>query len=134
VLLHYDRARLDLRRDRGFAVRLERFDEGRDPGGMRSASYASEVAVLTGDGERRQRITMNEPLHIGGVTIYQTAFRPEIGEDGMPTGRQTSIFTVAEDPGRWLKYAGSALIVAGMMLLWWFRPRRSAPTPAQAQP
>jgi hypothetical protein len=140
VLLHYDRGRLDLRRDRGFAVRLERFDEGRDPGGMRSASYASEVTVLADGGESRARITMNEPLRVGSVTLYQTAFRPEAGPDGAPTGRQMSIFTVAEDRGRWLKYGGSALIVLGMMLLWWWRPRRPAaaatpPAPtAQATP
>jgi uncharacterized protein YjeT (DUF2065 family) len=129
ILLHYDQGRLDLKRDRGFAVRLERFEEGRDPGGMRSASYASEVTILAADGERRTRISMNEPAHQGGVTLYQTAFSPEIGPNGLPTGRQNSVFTVAEDPGRFLKYLGSGVLVLGILLLYFLRGRRTAPAP-----
>lgn len=123
VLVHYDQGRLDLQRERGFAIRLERFEEGRDPGGMRSASYASDVTVVTKDGEKPAHISMNEPLQQGATTLYQTAFSPEIGPDGMPTGRQNSIFTVAEDRGRLLKYLGSVVLVLGIMLLYVLRGR-----------
>jgi hypothetical protein len=69
-------------------------------------------------------ITMNAPLSIGGLTLYQTSFFPETTEDGQPTGRQISVFTVAADPGRWCKYCGSALLVGGILLMYLMRQRR----------
>ena len=124
LLISFQKAQLDLRKERGFAVRLDRFIEGKDPGGMMSASYASEVTVLEKDKPPYQAtVSMNEPLHVGGVTLYQTQFFPETGEDGRPTGRQVSVFTAAEDPGRTLKYLGSVVLVLGMLILWWLRPK-----------
>ncbi|HAT11256.1 MAG TPA: hypothetical protein DCS97_11850 [Planctomycetes bacterium] len=123
----YRRAVYDLRERNGFALRLERFDEGKDPGGMRSASFSSEVTVLPGGGEPYPAlVTMNEPLHHAGVTIYQTAFRPETDAQGKPTGRQISVFTAATDPGRVLKYLGSLLLVLGIILLYTLRRARPA--------
>ncbi len=123
----YRRAVYDLRERNGFAVRLERFDEGKDPGGMRSASFSSEVTVLPGGGEPYPAlVTMNEPLHHAGVTLYQTAFRPETDAQGKPTGRQISVFTAATDPGRVLKYLGSLLLVLGIVLLYTLRRARTA--------
>lgn len=118
----FRRAVYDLRERNGFAVRLERFDEGKDPGGVRSASFSSEVTVLpAGEDPYPALITMNEPLHHGGVTLYQTAFRPEVDEQGRPTGRQVSIFTAATDPGRIPKYLGSLLLVCGIAMLYLMR-------------
>lgn len=122
VQLAYRRAALDLRAAHGFAVKLVRFDEGRDPGGMRSASYASDVEVVPAGGATvPRRITMNEPLAWNGVTLYQSSFRPEVGADGRPTGRQVSILTAATDPGLALKYLGSALLCGGIALLYLLR-------------
>ncbi|MCS6970428.1 MAG: cytochrome c biogenesis protein ResB [Planctomycetes bacterium] len=126
LLVHYRRAAYDLRAEHGFAIRLERFEEGKDPGGQRSASYASIVTVLPSAGEPwTARITMNEPLTIDGVTLYQTAFRPELDAEGRPTGRQISVFTAASDAGRPLKYLGSGLLVAGIALHYLMRRRAS---------
>jgi hypothetical protein len=134
VLLHYTRARYDLRRTpdqtriddaHGFAIRLERFDEGKDIGGSSTATYASDVRVIPaggGAGEAR-RITMNEPLQQRGVTLYQSSFIPASDEHGQPIpGRYAaSVFTAATAPGRLLKYLGSAILVAGIITLYIMR-------------
>jgi len=120
----YRRAVHDLREEHGFSVRLERFHEGKDPGGMRSASFKSDVTILpAGADPYAATITMNEPLQHGGVTLYQTAFRPEVDGQGRPTGRQLSVFTAATDPGRVAKYLGSLLLVAGIVMLYLMRRR-----------
>jgi hypothetical protein len=120
----YRRGIYDLREQHGFALRLEHFEEGKDPGGMRSASFSSQVTVLpTGGAGIPALVTMNEPLYHAGVTIYQTAFRPELDSEGRPTGRQVSVFTAATDPGRVAKYLGSLLLVAGIVLLYLMRRR-----------
>ncbi len=124
VLLAYRQARLDLKQQYGFAIRLDRFDEGKDPGGMMSASYASDVTVLPTAGEPwKAHISMNQPLHVNGVTLYQTQFMPETDDQGRPTGRHISVFTAAEDPGRFLKYLGGYVLVGGILLLYLSRPR-----------
>jgi hypothetical protein len=172
VLIAYDKARYSLLDHHGFALRLEHFDEGTDPGGQSAASYASDVTVVPMDdaerarlGERRAReqedrdrrfsasrggrlvpaaiarwlrrpeplpppvapqralISMNEPLDVAGVTIYQTSFFPEQDDDGVPTGRSVSTFTVAQDRGRWFKYLGSAVLVSGIITMYLLRRR-----------
>ncbi len=68
-------------------------------------------------------ITMNQPLEVGGVTVYQTSFEPERDKNDQPTGRQISVFTVAQDRGRWAKYLGSVLLVSGILLMYLMRRR-----------
>ena len=127
ILLSYQQAIFDLKQERGFSIRLDRFDEGKDPGGMMSASYASDVTVVPVSGEPwKAHISMNEPLHVGSVTLYQTQFMPEMDDQGRPTGRSVSVFTAAEDPGRFLKYLGGYILVGGILLLYLWRPRRKA--------
>ncbi len=170
VFISYGVARYDLKDRHGFALTLDRFDEGKDPGGEHSASFASDVAIRPIDADeraaserraetarraaeerlrasgagawlppalasflhpqpgpppvvaaRRAHIAMNEPLVVGGVTIYQASFYPEIDEHDEPTGRQVSVFTVAQDRGRWCKYIGSLVLVLGIVLLYLLR-------------
>ena len=59
---------------------------------------------------------MNEPLKHEGFTFYQASF--ERDESGKPV---TSILSVNHDPGRWVKYLGSFLIVLGSVVLFYFR-------------
>ncbi len=122
VFLHYAKAQYDLESERGFSVQLEKFEEGKDPGGQSSASYASTVTVIR-DGKRSSHhITMNEPLTVNGATLYQSSFIAERDDEGRPTGRYlASVFTVATDPGLWIKYAGSAILVGGIILLYLMR-------------
>ena len=95
-----------------FALKLEHFQVGHDPGTMNPSSYSSLVSVV-GDHapEKPAVIQMNEPLKWGGFIFYQASFIPEMPR---PT---TSILSVNYDPGRFLKYFGSFLIVLGAILL-----------------
>lgn len=110
-ILTYGRTRTDI----GFPMKLKDFRVGRYPGTMRAASYESVVEV-PGLGERV--ISMNEPLKYNGYTFYQASFSED--EQGRPT---VSVFSVNWDPGRWLKYLGSALIVLGSIHLFYFKQK-----------
>lgn len=101
-----------------FAIRLDRFKIDHYNGTRDPSSYASSVTVLD-DGPAAEhmmnnnqvRISMNEPLHYRGTTLYQASY-----EDADPRPI-TSIFSVNRDPGRIWKYLGSLLIVFGSILL-----------------
>jgi hypothetical protein len=100
-----------------FSIRLEHFKIDHYDGTHDPSSYSSQVSVVDDnpDGARPKEnpivISMNEPLHYRGTTLYQASY-----EDAQP--RPTvSIFAVNRDPGRFLKYAGSLFIVLGAVLL-----------------
>jgi hypothetical protein len=96
-----------------FALTLKDFRVGHYEGTQRAASYESDVEV---PGKDLVTISMNEPLKFGGFTFYQASFEQD--EMGKPTA---SVLSVNYDPGRWIKYIGSLTIVAGTILLFWFR-------------
>jgi hypothetical protein len=96
-----------------FPLRLLDFKVGMNPGTTRAASYESQVEV---PGRGEILVSMNEPLKHEGFTFYQASF--ERDETGKPV---TSILSVNHDPGRWVKYLGSFLIVLGSVVLFYFR-------------
>lgn len=100
-----------------FQIELTDFKVGRYQGTRRAASYASRVR-LPGSSEEIT-ISMNEPLHHQGLTFYQASFQED--EMGRPT---TSVLSVNYDPGRWVKYLGSLLIVFGSAHLFYRRRKR----------
>lgn len=104
----------------GFPITLKQFNIGRYQGTMRAASYESMVEV-PGLGEFK--ISMNEPLYHNGFTVYQASFSED--EQGQPVA---SIFSVNRDPGRWIKYLGSLLIVLGSIHMFYFKRRQQAAT------
>ena len=108
-LVSYANRRIDL----GFEIQLDKFTVGRYQGTMRAASYASDVQI---PGVLEAHISMNNPLKHGGFTFYQASFQED--DAGNPT---TSILSVNYDPGRWLKYLGSLLIVLGSILMFYFK-------------
>lgn len=112
-IVTYGSKRVDL----GFDLNLKEFEIGRYPGTMRAASYASLVDV-PGIGEHT--ISMNEPLYHSGKTVYQASFE----EDPVTGAPVASIFSVNQDPGRWVKYLGSLIISFG--IIWLFYDRRQA--------
>ncbi|MEO5969242.1 MAG: cytochrome c biogenesis protein ResB [Bdellovibrionia bacterium] len=101
-----------------FGIRLERFTVDHDQGTLTPAAYSSRVSVLDGKIPREANISMNEPLELGGYTVYQASYE---NGDPRPT---TSIFAVNRDPGRPWKYTGSLLIVLGSVLLFASRVRQ----------
>ena len=100
-----------------FSIKLDRFNIERYEGTRDPKEYSSNVRVIdrgataSKDSAEASKISMNEPLHHGGITFYQASY-----EDAQP--RPTiSIFSVNRDPGRSLKYWGSLLLVFGSILL-----------------
>lgn len=112
-VLAYENKRIAL----DFGLTLNEFRIGRYPGTIRAASYESAVTV---PGQGEVVISMNEPLKHHGYTLYQSSFQED--EQHRPT---LSILSVNRDPGRWVKYIGSLLIVLGTLYLFYFK-RRSA--------
>lgn len=107
-VIAYANRRIDL----GFPLKLKEFKIGRYQGTMRAASYSS-VVVLPDGGETE--ISMNEPLKLSGFTFYQASFQED--ENKKPVA---SVLSVNRDPGRWIKYLGCLLIVAGTVHLFYF--------------
>ncbi|NCN95149.1 MAG: cytochrome c biogenesis protein [Bdellovibrionales bacterium] len=99
--------------DLGFELKLKDFKIGYNQGTKKAASY--ESLVETPEGEE-VLISMNEPLKYAGYTFYQASFEQD--EMGKAT---LSVLSVNYDPGRWIKYLGSLLIVLGSILLFYFR-------------
>lgn len=110
-----------------FQLRLDRFQIDHYEGTLDPSEYSSRVTVLdprvkagSGDGDSHV-ISMNEPLVHDGITFYQASYEP-----GQP--RPTvSIFSVNQDPGRWLKYSGSLLLVLGSILLFYQKLKKKGP-------
>lgn len=102
----------------GFQIALRDFLIDTDPGTDKPASFKSEVTLndVSRGLERNQLIQMNEPLKYRGFKIYQSAY--VLGKDGP----DTSIFTVARDPGNWIKYTGVVIMAAGMIMLFFIKP------------
>ena len=102
----------------GFALQLEKFEMGVDPGTDNPASYQSRVILkdTLRNVNQSHLISMNEPLDYKGFTFYQSSFFKD--ESGQPIG---SVLSVGYDPGRNLKYGGSILMVLGILLMFFFR-------------
>jgi cytochrome c biogenesis protein ResB len=108
-LISFGHRQLDL----AFPVQLDSFVIGKYQGTDRASSYESVVSVP----DRGQvHISMNEPMKYQGFTFYQSSF--EKNEKGEPV---VSVLSVNYDPGRWIKYLGSFLIVFGSILLFYFK-------------
>lgn len=108
-IVSYGNRQLELQ----FPMRLKDFRVGKYEGTERAASYESDVEL---PGRPPVLISMNEPLHYEGFTFYQASFEKD--EQGRPT---TSVLSVNFDPGRWIKYIGSMLMVLGSVLLFYFK-------------
>lgn len=103
--------------DLPFAIHLVKFKLGFDPGTQKPASYASDIFYI--DPRKGTQvpatISMNEPLHFMGYTVYQASFQP------LPDGKYLSVFSVGQDPGLWLKYGGAIILVSGIIFMFWFK-------------
>lgn len=110
-----------------FGVKLEEFKIDRYQGTMNPSEFSSLVSVdgaASGEKVLNHPISMNEPLKYGGYTFYQASY---VDAQPRPT---TSIFSVNQDPGRWMKYAGSILLVLGTIWLFamkYWKKKREVP-------
>ncbi len=98
------------RKDLGFQLQLKDFKVIRYPSSFKAAAYESEVRV--NETKEAKLISMNHPLKFAGYTIYQSGFEED--EKGVPVA---SVFSINKDPGRFVKYFGSFLIVLGSFVL-----------------
>lgn len=110
-----------------FGVKLEAFKIDRYQGTMNPSEFSSLVSVdgaASGEKVSNHLISMNEPLKFGGYTFYQASY---VDAQPRPT---TSILSVNQDPGRWMKYIGSILIVLGTIWLFamkYWKKKREVP-------
>jgi hypothetical protein len=113
------------RKDLGFALKLDDFDVGFDPGTEQASRYVSKVRLndeAQGIKDEPHVIQMNEPLSHRGYTFYQSSFiRHQDPRTGEPDGQFQSVFQVATDPGRGIKYAGCILVVFGAFVQFYMR-------------
>jgi hypothetical protein len=104
AVIFFDRRTIDL----PFQMKLEKFTKRDYPGTETPMSYESLVQ-LPATGETHL-ISMNEPLKKDGFTIYQSSY---VLEEGRPP---ESVFSVNDDPGRPVKYAGALILAIGIIL------------------
>jgi hypothetical protein len=98
-----------------FRVTLLDFKSDKYPGTERAATYESFVRVDDPErGVSEHHISMNHPLHYRGYIFFQASF-----VNGEP---MMSIFSVARSPGLPLVYAGSVLISAGIIWMFYVKP------------
>ena len=91
-----------------FSLKLLDFKMTPYQGSQKAKTYESKVRFS----QKEIIISMNEPLKLNGYTFYQSSY--ELDEEGQPT---ISILSINRDPGRFVKYAGSLLLVLGVLLL-----------------
>lgn len=91
-----------------FALELEEFKMGTNPGTNDPASYESFVKVRGILDSETAHVYMNNPLKKGKFTFYQASYFPL--EDGQTYG---SVLSVNHDPGRFTKYLGSVFLICG---------------------
>lgn len=107
-----------------YEINLDRFKMGTDPGTMNPASYESFVTVF--DGRKKENasfshhIYMNNPLKYNDFTFYQASYFPLNDTDF------GSVLTVNFDPGRFMKYLGSFLLVFGSIWHYFIRRKKGA--------
>ena len=97
----------------GFKLKLVNFVKADYPGTRNPASFSSDV-VLTDAMQgvtEEAHISMNEPLDYRGFKIYQSGYIQGVGEPDV------SIFAVSRNPGIWLTYLGSLVMVLGIVVM-----------------
>lgn len=99
-----------------FQIELKDFRIGYDPGTQTAATYESDVVI---DGKDEFTISMNEPYEHQGYKVFQASFSKSA------SGGDMSVFAIAWDPGIYLKYVGSIMLVLGIIIMFYFKPKKS---------
>jgi|CXWL01.1.fsa_nt_gi ABC-type transport system involved in cytochrome c biogenesis permease subunit len=93
-----------------FTLRLDDFQMDYYPGTRRPAMFRSQVTVRAGGVDTPAMLQMNEPLHHGGWSFFQSSYQIE-------NGREMSILSVSKDPGQAIVFLGYTLLVVGMIVV-----------------
>jgi len=96
-----------------FALMLRDFRKTDYPGTDQPSSFESDVVVhdFTARMSTEHTISMNRPLDCAGWRIFQSSYIID------PHAGEASVFTIAKNPGTIWIYAGSAILILGMFLL-----------------
>lgn len=116
-LFSYQNRRIDV----GFDLNLKKFEVQRYQGTQRAMEYSSQVEAVNPTAKVEQTISMNEPMKFMGYTIYQASFQ-EDEQTGQPIA---SVFSINQDPGRWIKYIGCLIFSLGIIWLFYQRRKRA---------
>ncbi|GEJ58023.1 cytochrome c biogenesis protein CcsA [Anaeromyxobacter diazotrophicus] len=99
-----------------FSIYLTSFAVENYPGTMRPAGFKSQVVIAEAGKSWPAAIWMNHPLAVDGYRIFQSSYQ-------QANGRQASIFSVSNDPGQPIVFAGYGLLVLGMCIVFGTRVR-----------
>ncbi len=94
---------------------LKKFHMDKYQGTARAATYASDIFI---EGLGDYHISMNEPLKYKGLTFYQSSY---VNDPNDPNRVIASVFSVNQDPGRWIKYLGCFIMVFGICHLFYYK-------------
>ncbi len=101
----------------GFELKLDKFKLGTYEGTKDPSTYESEVTLIAaGEPPRGHLIAMNELLKYGKYKFFQASYQLN------PDGPDFSVLAVAYDPGIFLKYLGSLVMIGGIALMFYFKP------------
>ncbi|MFQ5729689.1 MAG: cytochrome c biogenesis protein ResB [Waddliaceae bacterium] len=97
----------------GFKLKLVDFIKTNYPGTDNPASFSSDVVLMDAmhGVSKEAHISMNEPLDYRGFKIYQSGYLQVPGEP------EVSIFAVSRDPGILVTYAGSIVMILGIIVM-----------------
>ncbi len=126
VLFGYERVPL------GFSLKLVDFQRDKTSDSAGDASCVSHVSLSEGEqaaavvseNDPPREISANSPLRYGAFTFYQSGWRQ------LPNKVDLSVLRVTSDPGRILKYSGSAMICGGILLMFCLRVLMRRPMPS----
>ena len=113
MIVRFESAQIPL----GYSLKLEKFQRDVNPGGEGNAAFASRVQLVDPENhlDEEREISMNHPLAHRRFTLYQSGF-DDGGHD-----KKVSVFNVACDPGRTLKYTGSLMVCLGIATMFFMR-------------
>ncbi len=100
-----------------FMLGLKDFRKVDYPGTAQPSSFESDVKLEDADAGITidKTIKMNKPLDYKGYRIFQSSYAQD--EEG-----ETSIFTVAKNPGIIFIYSGAVIMFAGVIMLFYLKP------------
>ncbi len=102
----------------GFEVKLNDFLLRTYEGTNDPASFESHVTLIDSQDNLSfpYQVSMNNPLKYDDYKIFQASYQRNPGQPDI------SVLSIAHDPGIFLKYLGSLVMVMGIILMFFFRP------------